>query len=276
MCAQYYGSTRFSVHSPGDLSWRISKDSAAAYAPKLFSAERMRLRSDVFLNLALPVYATWAERFEYRHIVHFSSDLPRQWRAGLETAAEQFPFLLLDEVEGACDPREMIRGDMIRAGRSDGPVVWFRVDDDDVLAADYLESLDSFASADHMGYAVSFGLGIAAVYEQGRHRDFRFMRQLLPSAGQAYIGEFNAESGALSGLEAGPHDKVDALRPVILDSREPMYLQTHHRHQDKAFGKDEDHLVRHNRHQDSVDCGTLVKKFPTIARSDPADRPTSS
>lgn len=266
MRALYYGSTRFSLHLPGDASWRVSKNSAADYASTLFSDERMQLRSDIFLNLALPVYSAWARRYAYRHVVHFSSDLPVRWRAELESASKAYPFLLLDEVEGTYSPQDAIRNNLRQSSELSGPVAWFRVDDDDVLANDYLEKLASYVTHDHFGYAISFGLGVAALYQNGHHTDFRLMRQVLPSAGQAYIGAFDRESGEITGLQAGPHDRIDTLRPVILDSREPMYLQTYHGNQDKAVGKEDDYLARHGKHLQRPDRAMLLAKFPADLR----------
>lgn len=235
------------------------------YTSALFDEERMRLRTDIFLNQAIPVYQSWAEKHSYRHIVHFSSDLPATWRTHLEDAARRYPILQLDEVTDRVKADQIMKTDVLAQPDETDLVVRFRVDDDDILAADYLDRVDQLVIPEHFGYAVSFGLGIAALHDGRSHSDFRVMRQILPSAGQAYIGRFNRSTNGLEGVSLGPHDRIDTTRPVIFDSQEPMYLQTYHDNQDKAFGKDDDPLIRHRKHPTLEDESVLATKFPTVA-----------
>lgn len=261
--AHYYGHTRFSVHLPGNRAWRVSRQ-AGEYTDILFDSERMALRSDIFLNLALPIYQSWAERFRYRHIVHFSSDLPDTWRSRLEQAASRHSCLILDEVGTQILVDRVIAADLRDSDADRDLVVRIRVDDDDLLAADYLDRLDGYVSAQHVGFAVSFGLGVAALYRDGVHRQFRIKREILPSAGQAYIGRFDPSSTSVQGVEDAPHNRIDTVAPVIFDSREPMYLQTYHSAQDKELGRDADPISRLRGHSQQPESALLSAKFPTL------------
>ncbi|WP_426323896.1 glycosyltransferase [Microbacterium sp. E-13] len=262
--ARYYGHTRFSVHLPGNGAWKISRQ-GAEYTDALFRPERMALRSDVFLNLAMPVYQSWAERFDYRHIVHFSRDLPEEWRSRLEIAAARHPCVILDEVTREIAVDSVIASDLGSRGRGSDIAVRIRVDDDDILAADYLDRLAAYVSPEHVGFAVSFGLGVAALYDDGAHTDFRLKREVLPSAGQAYIGRFDPSSMSVRELADAPHNRIDTVAPVIFDSREPMYLQTYHGTQDKEWDRDDDHpSSRLQARSELIDAALLEVKFPTV------------
>lgn len=259
----YFGVTRFSVHSPGAGGWKASRGTAESYADVLFEPSRMRTRSDIFFGLAVPAYKSWAERFNYRHVVQYSTDLPMQWREELDAAKERFPFLILDETDGQPGRKDAVAEEASKLPDGD-LVVKFRVDDDDILAADYLDKLSGYVSDAHVGFAVSFGLGVAALYDEGLHSDFRLQREVLPSAGQAYIGRFNADSGRVHGARAIAHNRIDTSSPVIFDSREPMYLQTYHAGQDKVLGSTDSAVERLRRHRPFTDKKKLAAKFPTV------------
>ncbi|MDF2562133.1 MAG: hypothetical protein K0R99_3579 [Microbacterium sp.] len=261
--ARYYGHTRFSVHLPGNRAWKTSRHTDD-YANTLFDPRRMALRAEVFLSLAAPIYQSWADRFAYRHIVHFSGDLPEPWRSLLEDAAVRHPCFILDEVTDEIQVDSVIASDLMSVSDEPGLVVRIRVDDDDLLAADFLDRLETYVLPEHVGFAVSFGLGVAALYRHGAHTDFRLKREVLPSAGQAYIGRFDPSSMSVRELADAPHNRIDTVAPVIFDSREPMYLQTFHARQDKEFGREDDPFARLKRHAPLEDAALLDAKFPTL------------
>jgi hypothetical protein len=233
------------------------------YTTTLFDDDRMKLRTDIFLRLALPIYQSWAERFAYRHVVHISSDLPEKWRAQLDDAAVRYPCLIINEVTEKITPATVMRDDLIKHADAD-MVVRLRVDDDDLLATDYLDHLDHYVRPDNVGMAVSFGLGVAAIYHHGQHSEFRLKREVLPSAGQAYIGRFDQDAQSIRGIKIHAHNRIDTFKPVIFDSREPMYLQTYHEQQDKEFGRADDPLARVRHFPEFDDHDMLAAKFPTL------------
>ncbi|WP_192826154.1 hypothetical protein, partial [Janibacter melonis] len=53
-----YGATRYSVFVPGSLEWQLSStgEDEQAYRERLWSAERMGPRQQVFLEWATPIY----------------------------------------------------------------------------------------------------------------------------------------------------------------------------------------------------------------------------
>lgn len=264
----YFGTTRFSVHIPGASQWKSSRGTRdTGYAELLFDDRRMELRTEIFLKLAVPVYAAWSERFRYRHIVHFSSDLPDKWRSALEESARRFPFLLLDEVTDKIDHNAVIARHLSHNGSDVELVARFRVDDDDILASDYLPRLAQYVNPTHDAWAISFGLGIVARHQGRRYSDFRLKYEPRTSAGQANIGRWDAAKQRLATPEfvnGFSHGHVDRHRATIFDAREVMFLRTFHAFQDYQLDTGSPEERRIGRLRPFEDAAVLRAKFPTI------------
>ena len=264
---QFYGVTRFSTYSPGSGAWLASQGAAseAEYRAHLFSDERMGPRCEIFCTLALPIYQQMADRHAYRHIVHFSEALPGKWRDRLYEAAYDYPVLLLDKVDGPQMHSQVTMRRDIEARNPDvETVAWFRVDDDDLLSVDYLDRLNTYATPQHHGFAVSFGLGVAALYGEGGFSDFREVHARLPSQGQAYIGRNDRLAGRLVFPKATTHTRQDTSSPVIYDSRDVAYVYTFHDGQDRGVGA-ASAADRLERYEPFKNMRALRSRFPTIA-----------
>ena len=124
-----------------------------------------------------------------------------------------------------------------KVGADDGvqPVAWFRLDDDDVLAADYLTRLETYRTLDHVGMAVSFGLGLTAYKADHELVNLREYYHPKSAQGMAFISAFDPGQGRLHIKTPGPHDGVDQVMPTILDSREHMFFQVRHGDQDSTL-----------------------------------------
>lgn len=229
--AVYFGVTRFSVYLPSSGAWNLSS-SGNEYLSNLFSDERLAPRFEIFIEKALPVYENFSKSFTYRHIVLFSKIMPEKWKKIIFEAADKYDFLMLVEVTDQISFQDVMENFLIENRSSDCPVAQFRVDDDDILSADYLEQLSQYADFPFDGMSVSFCCAIPARYEKGKFTDFRIKRKPLLSMGLANIGRFNAETGKLHLPRAVNHIETDQYRPVIIDSRKPAFIWTHHAHQD--------------------------------------------
>lgn len=230
----FFGVTRFSVYAPGSKSWKLSKDdvSEEEYLANLYSDDRLSLRFEIFTNRALPVYQQMAEGRKYRHIVQYSDLMPEKWKKKLFQCAMDYPVVLLQEVKHTTASVDAMLGELTAQKAQSGTVVWFRVDDDDLLSVDYLEQLEQYAHESFAGMAVSFGSGITAVYANGKFKNFRVIRRHLMSQGQAYIGRYEAAENKIIFPRASDHTKTDMTSPVIIDSRNPAYVWVHHDSQD--------------------------------------------
>lgn len=241
----FFGVTRFSVYAPGSNSWKLSKDdvSEEEYLANLYSDERLSLRFEIFTNRALPVYQKMASGRNYRHIVQYSDLMPEKWKEKLFQSAVDFPVILLQEVKHTTASVDAMLEELKAQNAQSGVVVWFRVDDDDLLSVDYLEQLEQYAQESFGGMAVSFGSGITAAYANGKFKNFRLIRRHLMSQGQAYIGRYDAVENKIRFPRASDHTKTDITTPVVIDSRKPAYVWVHHESQDTSVDMNKDLAV---------------------------------
>lgn len=232
----FFGVTRFSVYAPGSNSWKLSKDdvSEKEYLDNLYSDERLSVRFEIFTKRALPIYQQMANGKNYRHIVQYSDLMPEKWKEKLFQCARDFPVVLLQEVKHTTASVDAMLEELKTQKAPSGVVVWFRVDDDDLLSADYLDQLEQYAQESFGGMAVSFGSGITAAYTNGTFKNFRLIRKHLMSQGQAYIGRYDAAESKIIFPKASDHTKTDINTPVIIDSRKPAYFWVHHDSQDTS------------------------------------------
>lgn len=233
--AVYFGFTRFSVYLPGSGAWVVSS-TEDEYLTKLYSDERLKPRFEIFLERALPIYELYTKKFSYKHILLYSKVMPEKWKKLLFQAAEKYSFLILHEVRNTIYFHDVMEKYLIDNRKVDSPVALFRVDDDDILSADYLEQLSQYTDLPFEGMSVSFGNAIPAKYDNGKFTDFRFLRSSLLAIGLANIGRFDASTGKLIFPPAVNHMETDLHRPVIVDSRKPAFIWTHHTHQDSNHG----------------------------------------
>lgn len=240
MLKHYFGATRFSIVSPDSGSWRLSRGEgrtdAESYSQKLFAPERMGPRVQIFCELAAPLYQQMAERHAFRHFVYYSPLLPERWRRELEAAAQTYPVLELVPVESdQLDVLERMEGHLARtAGDQQALVFAFRIDDDDLLSADYLDQVEPYLIEAHEGYAVSFASGYAGFFENGGYSLLRRHYQPMSSMGQGAIGRWLPETQSLRIEEIRNHAHTAKMRPAIVDAQRPTCIQTRHLQQDTA------------------------------------------
>lgn len=276
---RHVGMTRFSLFSPASPSWRTTRqqwESPEEYAAHLFSEERMGPRVHIFCDLAVPLYQQMAERHGYHHLVAYSPELPERWRSRLEETARRYPVLRLVENEGdkvnwVGHARRLLREDGVDR---DHLVFAFRVDDDDLLAVDYLDQVTPLVTPQHVGFAVSVATGYAGLYEDGRYTDLRVYRQLLPSMGQGAIGRWSSATSTLDLVVVKNHTRTQVNRPVLLDGRQPAWLQTRHVGQDTAVAEGGDVsdvaaarqavLDKLDRLAPVEDLEEVYRRFPTL------------
>lgn len=88
--------------------------------------------------------------------------------------------------------------------------------------------------------------------------------------GQAFIGRYDAKKGALDFPSGGDHTSIDMRTPVILDSRRPTYVWTHHSSQDTKLKKDKVAVISTvnsilSKMPPAENCTSLIDIFPTMA-----------
>ncbi|WP_269435233.1 glycosyltransferase [Alcaligenes faecalis] len=225
----FIGCTRFSLYMPGSNAWYISKVAEESYLSQLYSDERMTARFDIFFNKAAPLYEGMAKKFFYKHVVQYSSVMPEKWKDRLFEEASKYDFIILNE---ASTKNISITIKEILADQPSGSLAYFRVDDDDVLSSDYLSLLENYTNKNYEGMIVSFGCGLIATYVDGAFRDFRTCYRRFLALGLAFVGGYDADSGDYWLPRYDGHETVDRHSPTIVDSREPVFIWTHHEYQD--------------------------------------------
>lgn len=231
----YYGWTRYSAHLPDHrgLGFRATRrfPDEQDYLAHLWDEERMSVRAQVFLELSVPVLQRLRDTHDYRHVVTYSPEMPEPWLGQLREAAQRYDVLdLRPASEGTIT--DIVRADLQGAAQQTRPVVWFRLDDDDLLSTDYLDLLDGHVTTHGPMWAVSLSKGVRALWHEGRASLLRGTHRPLGSQGQACIGRWDAERGILDIPEPGNHTTVDTRVPTVLDSRRATFVQLVHTGQD--------------------------------------------
>lgn len=237
----FIGHTRFSLFAPDSGAWVASNGSkltADEYRDYLFSAERLDPRCDIFFNYTLPMLAIAAEGYQFRHVVSYSDVLPAVYREQLRAAADKYPFLILDEVPaggGAANVARIARQVMADDGiPATSPFGSMRLDDDDVLSADYFEQMDPYVTAANVGSVVSLARGVTAIYEAGQFYYVRDAHFPLHSKGHLGVCAYTP-GGELVAPVSAPHNKSDRVNPTIIDGRKISHLWVRSVTQDTAL-----------------------------------------
>ncbi|MFC0247240.1 glycosyltransferase [Citricoccus parietis] len=280
MLKYYFGATRFSIVSPDSTSWRLSRKEGVAdaqnYTERLFSDERLGPRVQIFCELAAPIYQQMADRHHYRHFVYYSPQLPDKWLTELQAAAEKYPVLELvavnsDRVGNVARMQKVL----VEAAPGDDALVFaFRVDDDDLLSADYLDQVEQYMLPEHDGFGVSLAEGYVGLFEHGGYSVLRHYNQAMSSMGQGAIGRWISSTGTLEINEIRNHRRTPKMRTVLLNAQRPSVIQTRHIQQDTAT--DDGHmngdpdvirreiLTKMGRHAVVEDTEQLFTQFPTL------------
>lgn len=260
----YIGCTRFSLFTPNSAAWHLAKLSKEDYLKRLYNENRMQERFDIFFKRAAPIYAEMANKHFYKHIIQYSSFMPEKWITKLKEETSKYDFFVLSESNENISPLPILE---ILKNQKSGPLAYFRVDDDDILSTDYLEHLEKYNNKSFNGMIVSFGLGLIAAYKDGKYTDFRECHRRFLALGMAFIGCYDSENKKYTLPRGGNHEKVDMASPCIIDSREIVYIWTHHKNQDTKSGeKTNPNAVNHqlSKYKKINSTDKYFSLFPTV------------
>ena len=234
--AVFFGVTRFSLFLPSSNAWNLTSDEEK-YKAKLFSPERLQPRFDVFFKYALPIYKKYADEFQYKHILLYSAHMPSVWKEKLFNELMKFPFVRPCEVDDTISYMGVMDSYLQETCKGDTPVALFRVDDDDILSADYMRQLSKYANFPFEGMSVSFSKAVGAYFSDGRFVSFKKVHKPMLSMGLATIGRYDSSTKKLIMPRAVNHAETDKHRPVIVDGTIPAFVWTHHPTQDSNQDK---------------------------------------
>jgi hypothetical protein len=269
----FYGVTRYSLFSPGSPSWKTSRSGVfktpEEYMDYLFSEKRLQMRAELFFTKSVPALAAMAANHDYKHFVLYSELLPEHHKELLFAAAAEHAFLIPVEWNkvlrgtGIEEVTPLIEEDLagkFQAGDGVQPVMWFRLDDDDVLAADFLTRLEAYRAPNFIGMAISFGLGLTAYRGKRELTNLREFYHPKSAQGMAFVSSFDPDEGRFTVRTPGHHHHVDQKMPTILDSSEHMFFQIRHGDQDSTLN-----ATPHERAAESL---ARLEKLPVVRAAD--------
>lgn len=264
--AYFIGHTRFSLFNPESNSWKLTSVDEKEYLDILYSDERLKVRFDIFINKALPLYDKMRKNYFYKHIVQYSFNMPEKWKSKLKEAASKYEFLILIEYDRTIRSLPILE---LVKGYDSKTLVYFRVDDDDLLSVNYLDALSKYSKPEYEGMIVSFGKGLIANYQNGVYTDFRDCHRRFLGLGMAMVGRFDAHRGSYWLPKSGNHEKVDLNSPTIIDSTEYTFIWTQHVTQDTRVGRKNplnfnDRIM--SKYRPIKDATHLKLLFPTLAK----------
>jgi len=245
----FIGHTRFSVHQYNSGSFKATRKgdgrrfSEEEYTEWLYDDERLGPRAEIFVEESLPQLAASAEDANLVHIVHYSASLPQKYQDILRGAAEEFPFLHLNEAPGIVAPsapnKKVLNSVLRNRLPKDGVFGIYRLDDDDVLPINFFERMSPYIVDEHVGWRVSFPESLTAIRTRSEY--ILPWRRYFPKAAAGLVSIHQKTSdGAILGLQtrapAKGHMKLDTAYPTVLDSREPGFFQARHKSQDSILG----------------------------------------
>lgn len=274
----FVGHTKFSVYTPSSGAWRASNGSRFKtqdeYKKYLFSDTRLKPRIDIMLNFSLPQLALAAKTHNVVHLISYSELLPAKYEQQLIDASIKYPFLRLDKQKLGTrwtTPDQIGKVLLSNSGDPHQPFGIYRLDDDDILPADYFDQNAPYIKEEFVGMQVSLGTGISAIFKDGQFYNARKTYHPMLSIGYTSIHKLEM-NGEITKFPVAAHNLADRKYPVILDSKKLGYLWTRHPQQDTALGLVEtdevtlrDTLKRHmDRHPAVQDLQELYASFPIL------------
>lgn len=265
MTTPIYGVTRYSVFQPDSADWQLSQQDPDTYRDRLWAPERMAGRERVFLEWAVPIYQGFRDAHGYRHIVQYSPQMPDRWVDALRDAAATYDVLVLVDSADWQERRRAMLADLRERRVPAGPMAMLRVDDDDLLASDFLDRLLPLVTEAHGGFAASFGRGLTAEYADARLSHFGLSIQAMAAVGLAFIGHHDGAGRISLPSTTRSHSLLHRFLPTLLDSREVAYLRLLHDQQDRGLAGTTKNPTTTYAVPDLEE--TLARLFPTVVAS---------
>ncbi len=231
--------TRYSILSKNiSSSWLLGQKPFDDYKGELFSPTRMNLRELLFKNVCLPsvrAQLSDCKNFQVRHLVLTSEELPFQNKEFLYNLKNQNKHLDILELPSSDTNISKSVASYLQSGFKDAYLITIRLDDDDAVSNDFCNDLASYVNSFNIGKVVSFGKGIAGIFDDINKngfidfKDYYYPKLALGLSHINYIderGEFTHKKKSI--FDQGSHTKVDLFSPLILDSRNIKYIRVFH------------------------------------------------
>lgn len=241
---------RYSLLLEDFKAWIIARNEEKSYKDTLFDSERLNGRLELFKLLTLPCLVQQnliEERLEGTSIhklqvfLATSEQLPQVHKQEINELAEEYEWLNVCYLPSRGTKIESVVTSYVEGlyNHLKKPILYsnIRLDDDDILSADFLDRLEPYTTEENIGRVISLAKGYYGVYES-EYNSFTHISDLFSpklALGLALVNKYD-EKGYNHELksiyEAGNHTRIDHRLPVITDGRFPAYIRTVHNHAD--------------------------------------------
>ncbi len=244
---------RYSVYAKTKKSWRIGRGvQHDEYKEALFEPSRLELHQKLFFDVTIPSLVA-ANNGNVTVLVFTSESLPELYLASLKAELDKYPWMRLvalpENIDLPASMNSEVEGELKRSGRS-ACYSTVRLDDDDGIGVNFFTELEKkYMSPKFYGFSISFALGYFGVFDGERFESFHSKRFPMCAQGLTFVNYYESSDHSFHDenvtiFSLGSHVKVDSVRPVVVDSRNPMYIRTVHAAADTAAGREIDKLKK--------------------------------
>jgi len=223
-----------------------------SYKEYLYSDERLSTRLLIMERFSLPILKAMMENHDdYHHFITYSKELPEKFQAALREMVSGFKNLhFIEHRDLAANFRSSIQSSV---SEKSGLYAVFNLDDDDLIASNYIDQLKAYFGKAAEGWAISFGLGVSAVFDKDSATfvDLRECHCPKINIGLALINKYEISGSAvdIGSLSKPSHTLMDRERVVVLSSKQVMWLWARHLEQDTLVNKDAAKILRDKQRQ---------------------------
>lgn len=238
---------RYSVLSTSK-AWLMSReDDFEHYKNKLFAAQRLDSKFTFFSKLVLPALDKQQGVIpgqDFSVLLLTSAQLPANEQARLATLVKARPWLHLIPVAVEQSIPAAVTSaikPLLAAMQEDVCFASARLDDDDVLSAQYCQALLKYITPDFTNHVVTFPKGFECLYDDTARAVTESIQIDYPkvAVGLAHINGYQAASKTFAAkcvnvFQAGNHTKVDERFAMVEERSYFAYVKMAHCTQDTA------------------------------------------
>jgi hypothetical protein len=252
--------------------WLIHGKDPDRYRDNLFDPERHRLRAPIFRDMTVPSLLRLCESSiggRLHVLIHTSQDLPEPFEASLQEAIAPLPRVTVarytfdEPLDYARTTRETIAA--ICDGEDETVFASVRLDDDDALAAGYLDGLARYVTPPFVGFNVTFPEGFWLRPDESRVKRGQWV---FSAQGLAVINAYNPTTKEfahrfVSAHDMGLHENVKFILPSVIDRSGRRFIYTVHGQHDGTIRRaNEGKKVRWLRLAAGIRNALLFRKRP--------------
>lgn len=267
---------RYSLLIENSKGWQIANEDLITYKDKLFNDIRLKQRLELFEKITLPSLLNQTKSLNtdwIKVILVTSEDLPLWNKQKIESLANKYDWLYIDYL--SMQNRDISRFIWKDLENKQEDILFstVRLDDDDALANDFFEKMHPYFKEENVGFGLSFGNGYAGFYDfkSGFYEKVVDYYSPKVAIGLSHFNIYKSNNNSFVSekiktiYHARRHVTVDLHMPIILDSREFMFIRTMHHNSDSSNNKARE--VIKLRKQPAINVETLYDKFPFLSNN---------